>query len=88
MTDEQLAAIRARADAATPGPWKAFKNYDDYNTIRPESAQDCEHIFNCEMYGGTPPGDADAEFIASARKDIPALLDEIERLKQKLAISW
>lgn len=62
MTDEQLAAIRARANAATPGPWTSYeKNPTD------------------EYYASCFP--ADEEFIGHSREDIPALLDEVERLR-------
>lgn len=65
MTDEQLAAIRARANAATPGPWTSYeKNPTD------------------EYYASCFP--ADEEFIGHSRDDVPALLDEVERLRAAL----
>lgn len=63
--------IRKRAEAATPGPWSANGGdvraavYADGRTAR-------------IIYGGMP---YDAEFIAHAREDVPALLAEVERLR-------
>ena len=72
------AEIQARCDAATPGPWELF---DEKN---PKSKTVCGN--NGAIAVGILPKDAD--FIAYARTDIPALLAlnaekdaEIERLK-------
>ena len=86
MADLDLAAIRARAEAATEGPWE-----NDYPEVgqhwsRPEPwakvvSTDVACMAYC--YGGSAQGienEADAEFIAHAREDIPALLAEIDRL--------
>ncbi|MBS0408494.1 MAG: hypothetical protein JSR86_01155 [Proteobacteria bacterium] len=77
LTDIELARMQARCDAATPGPWLArverregFSGSDFIET----SAQDIE------MLGAT---EADYDFVAHARQDIPALLAEIERLRSK-----
>lgn len=76
LTAEQIEAIRNRAEAATEGPW----NYGFAYGIIVESkttevvAEECGVI----RY-------PDAEFIAEARTDIPALLAEVERLCAELA---
>lgn len=73
-------AMRRRAEAATPGPW-SISQY-------PQSA------FVHAGGGGTfgPARKPDAEFIAHARTDVPALLDalgaaeaEVDRLRAVLA---
>jgi hypothetical protein len=67
-----LAAIRARCDAATPGPWeyKASTLHSPYNFI----------IYsNHEMIGEAAVVE-NTDFIAHARQDIPALLDEIDAI--------
>lgn len=99
MTDDELAAIRARTEAATPGPWDAVKLYDVTDTTYIEG---CDFGFNGDinveveragleypewvMIGPESPQQkqihADAEFIAHARTDIPALLAEVERLRK------
>lgn len=75
MTEAELAEIKARADAATPGPWR-FKQGNGTAAwfIRGEKES------RLEIHVIVDPGD-DARFIASARTDIPKLLDEIERLR-------
>lgn len=74
MTTEQLEAILKRAGAATEGPWR----YNDkWGYLAPVTAQrQISHICN-EITRGY-----DAEFIAEARTDIPALLAEVERLRE------
>ncbi len=68
-------AIRARAEAATPGTWQESKAGDwrvgyfergAWNTIA--------RIVTWE--GGGP----DARFLANARQDVPALLDALDKL--------
>ncbi|OZE77191.1 hypothetical protein CH305_18310 [Rhodococcus sp. 15-649-2-2] len=66
MTPGELAAIAARADAATVGPWEVATSRDVYSAVIAPA-------------GGATVGmdfesDANAEFIAHAREDVPALL--------------
>ena len=93
MTREQLDAIRARVEAATPGPWHVEgESYDEcWDT-------DCEPLpMPWGLAGPTGkslwssgageyahPDMATAEFIASAREDVPALLAEVERLNEEV----
>lgn len=76
MTQEELDVIKARANAATDGPW----TYDQSDMIRANYYQ--YHIADIRGYGGNLPMEANGEFIASARTDIPLLLAEIERIKE------
>jgi hypothetical protein len=69
MTDDELKAIEARANAATPGDWHAISTVPDVWLI--------EHIAgHLRAYQG-----ADAVFVAAARSDVPTLLDEVRRLR-------
>jgi hypothetical protein len=78
-----LDAIEARANAATPGPWVA-QNYDDAELDgnwpcvdrvgQPDSAKALAHIVL---------GSDDAEFIARAREDVPALISRIRGLEAR-----
>jgi hypothetical protein len=82
MTDEELQALRTRMEAAQAGPWTVtqVQRYIDANVpdgFGYEAA--VEPIIN-EPYLHL----ADAEFIAAARMDIPALLAEVDRLKTLL----
>ncbi len=74
MTDAELAAIKARCEAATPGPWQPWCR--DYHFIRPANPYTADPILLL-----TGPNKADSVFAAHARKDVPALLAEVERLK-------
>lgn len=66
---DQIEAIKARADAATPGPWVA-----DGQRVAPGHQN---HTFT----GVTFSHREDAVFAASARTDIPDLLTHIEQLQ-------
>ena len=88
MTAADLDAIEQRANAATEGSWE----YDGCGEIiqhfsLPEPwatvvSTDVACMAYC--YGGSAAGverDEDAEFIAHARDDVPALLAEVRRLR-------
>ncbi len=78
ISENELTAIRNRAENASDGPWKAYVEGRD---------MDCGSSFirtqgeDIELIGASV---ADIDFIANARQDIPMLLDEIERLRSKL----
>lgn len=77
ITDKRLTEIRARTEAATDGPWAvdgpAQCGPGDTLTVYP--AEDGGALAYVQ------PSWDDAEFIAHAREDIPALLAEIDRLR-------
>ncbi len=79
--DDELRAIRARVDAASPSPWTAFIGG---GLGGPEFIRVSDDDAEPDMYverDGAPASSADLDFIASARQDIPRLLDEVERLR-------
>ncbi len=101
MTDDELKAIRARCEAATPGPWVD-------RMLGPYGRQDMRRVMEGRKAGPTMHGEVartyrdggvhtscttgkletervNALFIAHARSDIPALLDEVERLRSLVA---
>lgn len=82
MTPEQLAAIRARLDAATPGPWALGHDTDINGAWFAEILVPSQHL---AALGYIDSSRADAEFIAHARTDLGHLLAEIDRLTQILA---
>jgi len=69
-----LEAIKARAEAATPGPWSCGSEQLDDTRI--QSADGEMTIYD---EGGHTWKDAD--FIAHAITDVPALVAEVERLR-------
>lgn len=86
LTDEQVRAIRERAEAATPGPWRAsFRaSFDDYWIVEPPAW--CTELLSVCVVGApqSPNVLVDSVFIANAREDIPALLDHIRDLEAEI----
>ena len=80
---DQLAAIEARAHAATEGPWETHDG--DVVQSYDIAVKTGEHSYERE---GIIPGeyvrDNDAEFIAHARTDVPALLALVRDQQAKL----
>lgn len=68
-----LDAIKARMEAASPGPWHHGERcvWEVYDVVVSDGDDGTG--------GAIHPGDA--EFIAHAREDIPALIAEVERLR-------
>ena len=75
ISDNELLAIRERAEKATKGPWNAFVEGRDMECGSSFIQTQGEDI---EVIGAT---EADFDFIAHARQDILNLLDEIEKLR-------
>ena len=66
--------IRAREQAATKRPWK----YDGENYIF--AGVENHMVAETRGFGAGLPIDANGEFIAHSRQDVPDLLDEVETL--------
>lgn len=82
MSGIDLDAIRARAAAAYEGPWWPFLSGIPGAIYMPDSwTVHSDERFICDLNVDTHEAGATAEFIAHAREDIPALLDEVERLR-------
>ncbi len=86
ITDNELQAMTERVDAASKGPWRSFIEGRDHmggdNFIRIGGLDDAE----ADMYVSrdtTPASDADLDFIANARHDLPRLIAEIKRLRTR-----
>lgn len=81
MSDLDLTPIKARLNAATPGPWAVI---DDLAvTAAPDVGGDdaCLSIVFPAIVEFTPSA-ADADFIAHAPTDIAALVAEVESLRE------
>ncbi len=71
LSDADLAAMKERETAATPGPWKWTHGMDSRaRVLAPD-----------ETFDVRVDGHVDADFIAHARTDVPALLAEVEELR-------
>lgn len=77
LSPADLAAIRARANAASPGPWRALGS--DRDILGPEGPVWTQVIVSTDVVFIE-----DAAFIAASRVDVPVLLDEVERLRAEI----
>lgn len=99
-TQLDLEAIRVRVAAATPGPWwddsddNCWRLHGVHARIPVDPIGIPEQVINHQIikapkrntpYAEYWPNDADAAFICHARQDVPALLGEVERLRDELA---
>jgi hypothetical protein len=83
LSDEELNSIAGRVAAATPGPWTSFIEGRDHQSgsnfiMTGEVGNRGEDI---ESTGAT---EADQDFIAAAREDIPRLLEAGRALQSVL----
>ena len=87
MTQQELDALKALADAATPGPWLPSHNVDapsdgNWEPDNPEREGRGEGPTLTGLYRDVKAwAEADAAFIAAAREAVPALLAEVQRLR-------
>lgn len=104
MNREQLEEIRARAEKATKGPWRVVvDDSEKATTVCRECESDAHPLdedpgrdylyddcLDGELHSEPFFREADAEFIAHARTDVPALLDEIGRQAPVIAaaLAW
>jgi hypothetical protein len=77
VTEEYLQDVENRVHAATPGPWTSFVEGRNHTS---GSSFVRTHADDIEFSGATA---ADQDFIANARQDIPLLIAEIRRLREK-----
>lgn len=84
MSGVDLDAIRKRVERATEGPW--WSERYGRGSVSPEAiyqlgpGEMVAHVF--PFIPGRRQVQADAEFIARAREDVPALCDEVELLRR------
>lgn len=86
MTREERERLRRLAEAATPGPW-VVRNWHDWSSVIHEGAS-WRAVAGRIGEDLAEPKDGqrslDAAFIAAARSAVPALLDEVDRLRELL----
>lgn len=78
LSASELTRIQLLCEAATRGPWKAFIEGGDHESGSSFIRTTGDDI---ELTGAT---DADYDFIASARQDVPRLLAEVRTLREQL----
>jgi hypothetical protein len=86
LSDAELDAMQQRADAASRAPWRSWIEDRDHECgssfIQVGSDDDRDE----DMYvsrDDRPISDADLDFIAGARQDIPRLIAEVRRLRAR-----
>lgn len=84
LTKEQRDAIRARVDAATKGPWLQAHHVDEPRALI-AADRPAESLLALDRDGmAIMDKVADAAFIASARSDVPALLDDLDAAEREI----
>lgn len=85
MTSLELQALRARLRAASSGPWSVQRIPNSFDSHAGDRfTHPCVRGFRVprRLYNlAWQQVEADAEFMAHARQDIPTLLEEVEHLK-------
>ena len=81
MTPEREQEIRAREQAATPGPWEECPSYgtDFYAYLGGSYLRGVGSL----TFGEGEDAEADLVFTLNARQDVPALLAEVDRLRAR-----
>ncbi|MER7579651.1 hypothetical protein [Kitasatospora sp. NPDC097691] len=95
LSKEELSAIERRVAAASPGPWVGWMESrhgiggTSFIQLSADADEDDEIYLTRvtggrEVIGADAQTDADIEFIAGARQDMPRLINEIRRLRAAL----
>jgi len=89
---ERIAAIRARAEKATPGPWRVAGPREPEGFVEGHilclNRDDPEHALDERVIAQTNyhyEDDADQQFIAHSRSDIPWLLAQLAERDAEIA---
>ena len=84
MNEKELAEIEARAEAATPGPWEfdqkniGYAHHRSHYGLLTNASRDTkDYWLSINVDYGM---EHNADFIAHARQDVPALVAEVRRM--------
>jgi hypothetical protein len=80
MTQQELDALKALADAATPGPWEEVAESGEWWMTTATDEDGSLYV----IPDTANMNQADVDFIAASRTAVPALLAEVERLQ----VAW
>lgn len=81
LSDERIAEIRAREQAATPVTWTITQMLYPCIVDEGDTGFDVRATGEGASWGAHCDAEADADFIAHARQDVSDLLAEVERLR-------
>lgn len=86
ITDEQLAEWERLATAATPGPWRWWTSNSFRRLSSDADMKDggvlCAVVQHSDGHPDVFCSEADRAFIAAARTAVPALIEELRRLRE------
>ena len=85
----KLSEIKARCEAATPGPWEVLTNPSrtSFDCIYSDSVRlRLADVFRERYLAEQKENNQNVEFIVHSRTDIPALVDWIDRARAHLDI--
>lgn len=87
--DDELAAIEARAAAATPGPWSWWTSNSVRRLSSDATGKDGDvldaHMHPSGRHADVSVSEADAAFIAASRADVPRLLARVRQAETRAA---
>lgn len=87
MTDQELKEIENRCNATTKGHWNSYiegRDHDSGSSFIMTGISEGEDSNRGEDIYLTGATNADQDFIAHARQDIPRLLAEVRKLREEL----
>lgn len=83
FTTNEIARLRKICKDAHPGPWThVIDGIDSY--VGAQNRRFDMEIVICTVMAAFSNNEEDGVFIAAAREALPLLLDEVERLQQKI----
>jgi hypothetical protein len=87
IPESELTEMEARAEKATPGPWHSNPDGSGEEGDGPVWFKHADpKLGRCDVIVGSMFWNLeDADFIASARSDLPRLIAEVRRLREALA---
>ncbi len=80
MISKEREEIRARAEKAMPGPWEPYKGFEDDREVYWHAGPVDRGKYTTDQFNSSNT----ANFIAHAREDIPALLADVDHLRELL----
>lgn len=88
INEEELKAIEARLNAATPGPWETEGRFEDtYTKIGPLTPFVYRYMEDPAQDETIQGAAADVEFIVHVPDDVRRLIAEVQRLRHRMAVA-
>ena len=86
MTNRRFAEIQnRRLDEVTTGPWLVSEDQDGKALVYVERQSPEGKTYASVLLAADWATEADVQFVASARRSVPELIDEVQRLRKLVA---